>query len=77
MSLTTTEVEPKIESRPEFHSRLVRNCDVDQGRPMKNVTKVMSFLFANRRVIGTVVGGMLVLFGYNEEGAFVTRLGEQ
>lgn len=44
---------------------------------MKNVKRIASFIFINRRIIGTVIGSTLMLFGYADEGNFVIRIGEQ
>lgn len=39
--------------------------------------KVVSFIFINRRVIGTIVGGFLALLGFTDESLSVQRIGEQ
>lgn len=44
---------------------------------MKNVKGIASFIFTNRRIIGTVIGSTLMLFGYVDEGNFIMRVGEQ
>lgn len=44
---------------------------------MKKFKKVATFVFINRRVIGTVIGGIVALLGYSDEGLFIQRIGEQ
>lgn len=44
---------------------------------MKQVSKVVSFIFVNRRVVGTIIGGVLMLFGYGEEAKFFTHIGAE
>jgi hypothetical protein len=44
---------------------------------MKMLKKAASFVFINRRVIGSIIGSTLVLFGYVDEGNFVQYIGEQ
>lgn len=66
-----------MKSKPEPCCRLVRKSAVDQGRPMEKLKKIASFVFVNRRVIGSIVGSSLVLLGYVDEGNFIQRVGEQ
>lgn len=44
---------------------------------MEGIKKFLFFVYENRRMIGSVVGGTLVLCGYVEQGKFVIQAGEQ
>lgn len=44
---------------------------------MQKLKKAASFIFMNRRIIGSIIGSTLVLLGYVDEGNFVRHLGEQ
>lgn len=44
---------------------------------MEIVKGIASFIFTNRRIIGTIIGSTLMLFGYVDEGNFIMRVGEQ
>ena len=44
---------------------------------MRKFKEIASFVFNNRRVLGSIIGSTLVLFGFVEEGNFVQRVGEQ
>lgn len=44
---------------------------------MGTFKKTISFLFANRRTIGSIVGATLVLLGYASEGALVSEFSER
>lgn len=65
-----------MKSRPDTHSRLVRKCDVDQGRPMEKVKKGLAFIINNRQLLGAILGSTLVLLGYVEEGNIFLHAGE-
>lgn len=42
---------------------------------MKFIKHALSYLIANRRVLGVIVGASLSLLGYVEEGKFVEQVG--
>lgn len=65
-----------LSSTPVIHNRLVRNSDVDQGRPMITLRKVLSFVFQNRRLIGSIIGSGLILAGYPNEGTKLNEVSE-
>lgn len=44
---------------------------------MEKCKVVAKYLFTNRRIIGVIVGSLLTLAGYHDEGRFVQNLGEQ
>lgn len=44
---------------------------------MQKFKEIASFVFINRRVIGSIIGSTLVLFGFVEEGYFIQHIGEQ
>lgn len=62
-----------MKSKPVIHIRLVRNCGVDQGRTMKHVSKVLGFIWMNRRPIGLIVGSLLTTLGYSEYGLILSQ----
>lgn len=43
---------------------------------MEKCKVVVKYLFTNRRIIGVIVGSLLALAGYHDEGNFVQSLGE-
>lgn len=44
---------------------------------MKMVRKAVEFTVNNRRIIGSILGSLLVLCGLADEGAFVSDLSER
>lgn len=38
------------------------------------VKKVIKWIVVNRRILGTICGSVLVVLGYNKEGAYVTDI---
>lgn len=44
---------------------------------MEKVSKMVKYVFINRRIIGIIVGSVLTLAGYQDEGRFIQNLGEQ
>lgn len=44
---------------------------------MKMVMKAVEFTVTNRRIIGTIVGSLLMLCGLADEGAFILDLSER
>lgn len=43
---------------------------------MNKLSKVIQYIFENRRVIGLIIGSTLTLAGLPEYGSFVTKVGE-
>lgn len=43
---------------------------------MNKLSKVIQYIFENRRVVGLIIGGTLTLAGLPEYGNFVTKVGE-
>lgn len=43
---------------------------------MKYVSKVLSFIYINRRPIGLLVGSILTILGYTEQGEYLQKVGE-
>lgn len=65
-----------MKSTPVNRSRLVRNSDIDQGRPMSKLRSIFRFIYVNRRIIGGIAGSILVLAGYPNEGTIVNSIVE-
>lgn len=43
---------------------------------MKNLRIVVKYMFDNRRLIGTIVGSIMILLGHEETGYFIQHMGE-
>lgn len=43
---------------------------------MKNVGVIVKYLLDNRRIIGTIVGSLMILSGYQETGYIIKQMGE-
>lgn len=43
---------------------------------MKNLRIVVKFMFDNRRLIGTIVGSIMILSGHQEAGYFIQNMSE-
>lgn len=44
---------------------------------MDKLRKVISFTLKNRRIIGSIVGSLLMLYGYADEGAFISDMSKR
>lgn len=43
---------------------------------MEKLKRTANYVFINRRIIGIIVGSLLTLAGFQDEGLFVQKLGE-